>query len=78
MKKIIKIVLIILIIPIIFSCSKKKIYDREIEAVYDKRDNSYTISYPEYNKQYPKYISLKYGKSVKRKQFARSEKWEKY
>ncbi|WP_304353001.1 RNA polymerase subunit sigma-70 [Brachyspira innocens] len=65
MKKIIKIVLIILIIPIIFSCSKKKIYDREIEAVYDKRDNSYTISYPEYNKQYPKYISLKYGKSVK-------------
>ncbi|MDO6993464.1 RNA polymerase subunit sigma-70 [Brachyspira innocens] len=65
MKKIIKIVLIILIIPIISSCSKKKIYDREIEAVYDKRDNSYTISYPEYNKQYPKYISLKYGKSVK-------------
>ena len=37
----------------------------EIEAVYDKKDNSYTITYPEYNKQYPKFINLKYSKSVK-------------
>ena len=64
MKSFIKIVCILMIIPIL-SCSKKKITDIEIEAVYDKSDNSYTISYPEYNKQYPKFIKLKYGKAVK-------------
>ena len=65
MKNIVKIIFIILIIPLILSCSKKRIVNMEIEALYDKRDNSYTITYPEYNKQYPKFISLKYGKSVK-------------
>ncbi|CRF32275.1 RNA polymerase subunit sigma-70 [Brachyspira suanatina] len=64
MKKLIRIILALLIIPIL-SCSQKKVVDREIEAVYDKKDNSYTITYPEYNKQYPKFINLKYGKSVK-------------
>ena len=64
MKKLIRIILALLIIPIL-SCSQKKVVDREIEAVYDKKDNSYTITYPEYNKQYPKFITLKYGKSVK-------------
>ncbi|MBW5381691.1 DUF4962 domain-containing protein [Brachyspira hampsonii] len=63
MKKLI-IISLLLIIPIL-SCSSKRIVDREIEAVYDKKDNSYTITYPEYNKQYPKFINLKYGKSVK-------------
>ncbi|ASJ22236.1 RNA polymerase subunit sigma-70 [Brachyspira hampsonii] len=63
MKKLI-IISLLLIIPIL-SCSPKRIVDREIEAVYDKKDNSYTITYPEYNKQYPKFINLKYGKSVK-------------
>ena len=65
MKKIMKITYIILIMTLVLSCSKKRIVNMEIEALYDKRDNSYTISYPEYNKQYPKFISLKYGKSVK-------------
>ena len=65
MKKLIRIILTLLIIPILLSCSQKKVVDREIEAVYDKKDNSYTITYPEYNKQYPKFINLKYGKSVK-------------
>ncbi|KLI19717.1 RNA polymerase subunit sigma-70 [Brachyspira hyodysenteriae] len=64
MKKLIRIILTLLIIPIL-SCSQKKIINMEIEAVYDKKDNSYTITYPEYNKQYPKFINLKYGKSVK-------------
>ncbi|KLI42482.1 RNA polymerase subunit sigma-70 [Brachyspira hyodysenteriae] len=64
MKKVIRIILTLLIIPIL-SCSQKKIINMEIEAVYDKKDNSYTITYPEYNKQYPKFINLKYGKSVK-------------
>lgn len=64
MKKVIRIILTLLIIPIL-SCSQKKIVNMEIEAVYDKKDNSYTITYPEYNKQYPKFINLKYGKSVK-------------
>ncbi|TVL63158.1 RNA polymerase subunit sigma-70 [Brachyspira hyodysenteriae] len=64
MKKLIRIILTLFIIPIL-SCSQKKIINMEIEAVYDKKDNSYTITYPEYNKQYPKFINLKYGKSVK-------------
>lgn len=64
MKKLVRIILTLLIIPIL-SCSQKKIVNMEIEAVYDKKDNSYTITYPEYNKQYPKFINLKYGKSVK-------------
>ena len=64
MNTFIKLICIILIIPIL-SCSQKKVIDIEIEAVYDKKDNSYTITYPEYNKQYPKFINLKYGKSVK-------------
>ena len=59
MKKIMKITYIILIMTLVLSCSKKRIVNMEIEALYDKRDNSYTISYPEYNKQYPKFISLK-------------------
>ena len=67
MKKLIRIILTLLIIPILLSCSQKKVVDREIEAVYDKKDNSYTITYPEYNKQYPKFITLKYGKRSRRR-----------
>ena len=64
MKSFIKTLYLLMIISIL-SCSQKKITDIEIEAVYDKKENSYTILYPEYNKQYPKFIKLKYGKSVK-------------
>lgn len=61
MKNLIRLLLTLLIISIL-SCSQKKIVSREIEAIYDKKDNSYTITYPEYNKQYPKFINLKYRK----------------
>ncbi len=64
MKKIIRIIPALLII-FILSCSEKRIVNMEIEAIYDKKDNSYTITYPEYNKQYPKFINLKFGKTVK-------------
>lgn len=65
MKKIIKIIFITAMIFFALSCSGKIIVNMEIEALYNKKDNSYTIVYPEYNKQYPKFITLKYKKSVR-------------
>ncbi|WP_300367801.1 RNA polymerase subunit sigma-70 [Brachyspira sp.] len=64
MKNVMRILLTLLIISIL-SCSQKKVVNMEIEAIYDKKDNSYTITYPEYNKQYPKSINVKYKKRVK-------------
>ena len=49
----------------IISCSSKNVTVGEINAVYNKKENSYTISFPEYNKIYPKYIKLEINKKIK-------------
>ena len=49
----------------IISCSSKNVTIGEINAVYNKKEDSYTISFPEYNKIYPEYIKLKVNKKIK-------------
>lgn len=46
----------------LISCSKHKITLGEIEATYNKKNDSYTITYPEYNKVYPKAIKIGFKK----------------
>ncbi|MEI0611374.1 RNA polymerase subunit sigma-70 [Brachyspira pilosicoli] len=57
--------LIFTIIINIIACSSKNVTFGEINAVYNKKEDSYTISFPEYNKIYPEYIKLEVNKKIK-------------
>ena len=57
--------LIFTIIINIIACSSKNVTVGEINAVYNKKEDSYTISFPEYNKIYPEYIKLEVNKKIK-------------
>ena len=57
--------LVFAIIINIIACSSNNVTVGEINAVYNKKEDSYTISFPEYNKIYPEYIKLKVNKKIK-------------
>ncbi len=57
--------ILIIICVLNISCFHKKISSIEIEADYNSKDNTYTITYPEYNKVNSDAISLKLKKALK-------------